>query len=268
MKALHIIFLALTVFLLSSCEEVINIDLNESDPKVVIEAILKDRPTGNQVTISQSGSYFEPGNYPVISNATVRLVDNEGNEEILKESSSEAGTYPILESMAEAGKTYSLEVEVDGEIYKATSEMQQPLAVDSVIFDTRNGPLVQDPAKNRVMIVQLEDPVGEDNFLLFEAEVNGELQPDLFLYDGRPTDGQRASVPFISLFLAKGDSVKLNTYSIEKQSYDYYSTLAGLVGSGFVFSAATPANPETNWSNGALGFFGTLAMSEMEVVVE
>lgn len=267
MKKLHIIILSILVILLSSCEEVIDIDLNESDPKVVIEAILKDRANGNQVSLSKSGSYFNPGTYPTISGASIRLIDDEGNSEVLQESAANPGTYPIVETVAQAGKTYRLEVEAEGQVFEAQSTMQAPLGVDSIVFEVRNGPLVEDPERNRVPIVRLKDPAGEDNFLLFEVVVNGELQPDLFLYDGRPTDGMSASVPFITLTLGRGDSLKVYAYAIDRDAFVYYSTLATLVGTGLQFNSTTPANPETNWSNGALGFFGTLAVSELEVVV-
>lgn len=267
MKIFHIISLSILAYFLSSCEEVITIDLNESEPVIVIEALLKDVPTGNQVIISQTGSYFEPGNYPSISGATIRLSDNEGNIEILQESPTQAGTYPILETKAEAGRTYQLEIEAEGQLFEAQSIMQKPFEIDSIFFETRNGPMVVDPNKTQVPIIRLQDPVGEDNFFLFEAVVNGELQPDLFLYDGRPTDGISATVSFITLSLGSGDSLQVNTYAIDQEAYEYYNTLASLVGGGFLANSATPANPTSNWSNGALGFFGTLAVSETELIV-
>ena len=253
-------------YVFTSCDEVIEVDLNESDPKVVIEAILKDQSGGNQVIISQTGSYFDPGTYPPVEGAMVKLIDQEGNEEILTES--EPGTYPIIETQAKAGMTYRLEVTSEGEEYVAQSSMQTPFQIDSINFQVRNTPFGGGGEDDYAAIVFLTDEAGVDIFLLFDAVVNGEVQPDLFLYDGRQTDGEESRVPFFTLELKKGDQIKVNTYAIDQETYDYYNTLVDLVSGGFGGTATTPANPNSNWSNDALGFFGTLAVSELEAVVE
>ncbi|MCI4671459.1 MAG: DUF4249 domain-containing protein [Bacteroidia bacterium] len=266
MKRFQIIGLGLIALFFVSCEEVIEIDLNESEPAIVIEALLKDVANGNQVIISETGSYFDPGEFPTVSGATVRLIDQEGNEEILQES--EPGTYPIVETLAQAGETYTLKVEAENQVFEANSVMQVPFAIDSLEFQERNGPFGVGADDGQLIVIRFEDPVGDDNFLLFEAEINGELQSDLALYDGRQTDGLSARVPFFTLSVESGDSVKLFTYAIDQETYDYYNALVELVGTGFGGgNSATPANPESNWSNGALGFFGTLAVSELEIVV-
>jgi len=264
MKYLHIPILALILILLSSCEEVIDIDLNDSSPQIVIEAVIRDRPQGNVVLISQTTSYFEAEEKLPVSGAQVILRDEEGKEEVLTEI--EPGFYPILNTQAKAGETYSLEVSYEGETYLANSTMLSPLPLDSVSFQERSGPLViQEDAL--IAIVHLKDPPGEVDYILFETLINGELQPNLFLYNGRNSDGAHARVPFIGLEISQGDQVKINSYVIDETTFEYYNTLVELVGSGG-FNSTSPANPNSNWSNGALGYFGALAMSELEATAQ
>ena len=54
--------------------------------------------------------------------------------------------------------------------------------------------------------------------------------------------------------------------SIDKSTYDYYRTLADLLYTN-PFFGSTPANPNTNLSNGALGYFGSYSSSFKTLVV-
>jgi hypothetical protein len=82
-KVLSTLFITSLILLSYSCEEVINVDLNSADPKIVIEGTITDQPGPYTVSITKTTDYYNPSSYPAVSGAQVRLVDDLGFSEQL-----------------------------------------------------------------------------------------------------------------------------------------------------------------------------------------
>ena len=67
-----------------------------------------------------------------------------------------------------------------------------------------------------------------------------------------------------SVHIKSGDSVSLNMYSIDANVYHYLSEMLQISNSA---ESVTPANPDTNFSNGALGFFSAHTVVSKQAVV-
>ena len=76
MRKLSIIFLG---FLLFSCEQVIQVDLNSSNPAIVIEANISSSPRETLVSITESTDFYNPNTYNAVSGADISVSDNQGN---------------------------------------------------------------------------------------------------------------------------------------------------------------------------------------------
>ena len=75
---------------LTGCQKVVSIDLNNANPRLVIEGIVTDQPGQYSVKLSMSGDYFAPSIYfPPVSNALIVLADNFGQTDTLKETPAE-----------------------------------------------------------------------------------------------------------------------------------------------------------------------------------
>ena len=61
------------------------------------------------------------------------------------------------------------------------------------------------------------------------------------------------------------DTVVVELQTLDKSTYDYYLTLNSLAGG--LFGASNPANPKTNLSNDALGYFGAYTVSRDTIVI-
>src|SRR5690554_1931882 len=107
------------VVALASCEEVIDLDLGNAEPRIVIEGTLTTDPGPYQVKITQSVDYGELNEFPAISGAAVTITDKEGRSEVLEEVGE--GVYLIQDFQGEKGKSYNLEVQYEGETYQAAS---------------------------------------------------------------------------------------------------------------------------------------------------
>jgi hypothetical protein len=136
-RVAHGAVLVLVAGALSSCEQVIEVDLNQAGPQVVIEGIVTDRPGPYTVALSRSGNYFEQSlSFPVVTNAVVIIWDDLGNRDTLREG--DPGIYrssSVLRGVS--GRTYSLRVETGGNGYDAVSTMPQRVAIDSLFAAVR-----------------------------------------------------------------------------------------------------------------------------------
>ncbi len=55
-------------------------------------------------------------------------------------------------------------------------------------------------------------------------------------------------------------------YLLDSQTYEFYRTLEDLLHTNPIFGS-TPANPNNNISNGALGYFGACAVSTKFLII-
>ncbi len=70
----------------------------------------------------------------------------------------------------------------------------------------------------------------------------------------------------IPIRLHQNDTVLLKMYCVDKNIYNYFFTLAAVTGNNN-FRSASPANPNSNISNGALGYFSAHTISQKKIVV-
>ena len=55
-----ILIMFLSLFFLG-CEEIIEVELENSEPQIVIEAVVSDNPQNNRVIITKSTDFYSPG---------------------------------------------------------------------------------------------------------------------------------------------------------------------------------------------------------------
>lgn len=244
---------------LSSCQKVIEIDLNSSDPKIVIEGNISDQPGPHTVTITRSVNFSQTNSFPAVSGATVVLSDNLGNSETLTETS--PGVYQSSVLQGVPGRTYFLNVTAEGKTYSAESTMPQLITLDSLVVESASG----FGGGTVYIIPQWQDPGGQGNYYRCIEYVNNERIAGSFLFDDAFADGLVNGQPLLDFVtvLESGDTVDVDMQCIDKATYLYfYSMLQTTNG-----QTAAPANPVTNLSNGALGYFSAHAMTRKRVVI-
>ncbi|MGD0755807.1 MAG: DUF4249 domain-containing protein [Bacteroidales bacterium] len=264
---LHFLLASVTIAALSGCEKVINIDLNEAAPHIVIEGLVTDGPGPYAITISKSGSYFNQPVLPPVSGAIVIITDNTGIIDSVKEST--PGIYLTSITLGIPGLTYTLKVISEGQEYDGTSTIHSHVKIDSLtlVKNTSSGFGPDEDTQKRSNIeihCFFKDPP-EKNFYRIRAIKNDSINTQNYrLYDDQYTNGEEIELRVANA--SAGDTFKIELMSLDQATYGYYRTLSDLLHTNPIFGS-TPANPNTNLSNGALGYFGACAVSFNTIIV-
>lgn len=281
------------LFILIACEKSVRFDLEQQEPKLVVEATIEagEPPL---VFLSRSLAFFSEINPEILTGSFVRnarvIISNGSLSHQLKEYTlpTAAGTiyyYSIdSSSMATAfvgaeGTSYQLEIEVEGNRYTAgTSIPVHVKTIDSVWWK----PSLNNEDTNKVvMMARVTDPPGFGNYIRFFNSTNGgPFYPGLnSVFDDQIVDGatydvevekginRNEEIDFETYsFFDRGDTVILKFTNIDKACFDFWRTMEynyGSIGSPF----ANPTRVLSNISNGGLGYFGGYSVEYDTLVI-
>jgi hypothetical protein len=251
--------------LLTACEKVIDVELKSTDPKLVIEATLEKNQLAT-VRVSKSVQYDETNTFPPITDAVIILTDDTGAIDTLRATTT-AGTYTGRTITGQPGRRYTLRVARGGNIYTSTTTMPTPIVLDSLRIEE----LTFGGDKRLLVVPLFQDPRGVRNYYRCKQVRNKRPNPKIFLIDDEFTDGLRNQRTLFSPggadttdddLLISGDSVYVELQSIDPTSYEYLRTLNQTLESDPLFST-TPANPMSNFSGGALGYFNVYSQTKL-----
>ena len=260
-KKYHALLLAFIVVFLG-CKKVIPVDLKSSEPKIVITGEITNQAGPYKVIISKSVDFDSLNVFPAISGALVILNGN-GVTDTLKETPS--GTYSSRRIQGKPGMSYELYVQIENRVFTATSVMPQPVRLDSIGFlSGRNN--------NIFPVAYFKDPGGIPNFYQFIEYANGKKFNNgrgNSVFDDRLSDGRYISRLLYddSTDLKSGVTLTVQMNCVDQPVYNYLSQLLQISGGGSGFSSPTPANPTSNISGGALGYFSAHTVSSKHVIV-
>jgi hypothetical protein len=266
---LFIILIAVACCLMS-CQEVVSINLNQNSLNIVIEGVVQDHPGPYSVLLSMTGDYFTPSLYfPPVSNALIIMSDEMGHRDTLKEVAN--GTYQTSTVQGVPGKSYQLSVVVQGKEYDATSSMPQKVFIDSLYDVPRQG---FDGDKGYDIYVVFRDPPELGNYYRVNAKSSALIPADSIdgrryrLYTDKLTNGNEMAVRIrAGRNVNPGDTITIDLLSIDKATYDYFHTLSDILTSDQSPTSLAPANPTTNISGSALGYFAAYAVDSKQIVV-
>jgi len=241
------------VICLYSCKKVLHLKLDDAGPHIVILGEVTDVAGPYTVNINRSVSFDAENSFPAVSGAAVRISDSEGNTDSLIETS--PGVYTTTVLQGRPGSTYTMFVKVQDTLYTAVSTMPFPVPFDSITFRNQGA-----FSKDQITAVpNFQDPAGVNNYYLFYEYLNGkQITKDLWAFDDRLSDGRYITrgLRNDSSYLSIGDSLEIRMYCTDRPVFDYFNQLQESGGGGGAFNTtASPANPASNISNGALGYF-------------
>lgn len=264
MKKRNIFIAVLAAAALYSCKKIVALNLNDAPPQIVIQGEVTDSAGPYTVYINKSVDFYADNTFPALSGAIVKITDNTGVSDSLTETAPGVYATHILQGVP--GNTYTLSVLAQNASYTSSSTMPLPVPLDSVTFKTTGG----FGQKNISAVVNFQDPAGIKNYYQFVEFINGvQFNKEIFVFDDRLSDGRYISSTLRtdSSYLNAGDMLQVNMYCIDEPVYNYFFQLAQSSGVGAFNSSASPANPSSNISNGALGYFSAHTTQSKTVIV-
>ncbi len=246
---LSIVFLSL----FSACTQKVDLELGDTQTRVVIEGVLVTEVDSSYVRLSKTQDYFNPVAPVYISDGTVEISSAQGtvmfnyvDEGIYK---APAGYIP------DTSMVYTMKVVVEGKEYTATATLYPMFELDPVLqFDYRpaSGFIDEGYAVTYYSIDRREDEI----FTRFNFGQNDTLFDQQILFTN--TDVRKfESVPFeLPFYRAQsGDSVMLEFRSLDVPIATYFNALSNLSSGAPGPFQTPPANPPTNIAGGAVGYF-------------
>lgn len=270
MNPLNTIKTTLAIFglslLLASCEDIIEVELDSIPPRMVIEGIINDQDPMVQINLSTTSDYFKPGENPPVSEAIVSITDENGITTVFKETA--PGIFLTTSFLGSANTTYTLEVLKGEEYYEAVCTMPERVDIDSLSSEA--APAYMDFEENAFQIsCYLQDPDGIDNYYRMKAYVIGDESSgddSKVVFNDDFVDGNLITMTWDLEGFFPQDTVVVELQTLDLATYDYYRTLFSILEGGL--GNPNPANPETNLSNNALGYFGACTISMDTIVIQ
>lgn len=261
----YLIYCISILTVLASCTKVIDVDLNEADPKFVLEANYTAEDSTVRVKLSMTTSYFDNAPQTTVDNLVVIITDHLGNPTTVPFIGN--GAYELTNYIPIFDTDYTMTVQHNGTTYTAVCRMNPPVQLLPIEYEYYPAFFGLDPGY--LTYLRFNDPAGIQNQYIITMSLNHVEETnltDLFLQSDDLSDGNLVERPlFREEFFQLGDTVGLELRSVDKSVYDYFSEILSIAGGQ---SSAAPANPKSNWDNKGLGYFSAYSNSRIEVVIE
>jgi len=261
----NIFYFPILILLIStSCEKVIDLPVNDVEPKMVIEAKYDAVKEEVLVKLSKSINVFSADEFPNLTGALIEISDANGIATSLIDQ--EDGFYLLENYSPIYNSEYQIKIQFEGETYEASDMLVPVVALDSLTAELQPESLFSDGGY--VVFMNATDPAGP-NFYRAIRKVNGEYRRDLddqFLFDDSFSEGNTQSVPLFSEEYKIDDTIVVELISYSEKSFTYYEELLDIAAGSEV--SAAPANPVSNWSQEALGHFSVFGYDTKTIIVK
>ena len=245
------LIIALAGFLNMACEDIIDVKLDNAQPVLVIEGNISNATNIQSIKISRTQNIGDASKFIGVPNAAVTVTDSEGRLFKFSQDPQFPGLYLSTGVRPRILLTYNLRVEVDGKAYTSSSTMPAEVNLDSI-------GIITDKffnQENKTIAAVYNDPQGIPNYYRFILYVNKIASKGVFVFSDKFNDGKEITAELRNqeVELKQNDIVKVEMQTIDKNVYKYFEGLDQNESRGG--ASTTPANPVSNISNGALGYF-------------
>ena len=257
---LKTIALILSSILFTSCEDVVDVNLNTAPAKLVVEAsILWEKGTaGNEQTIKLTTTTdFYNTTIPIVSGAIVSITDLDNVTFNFTETPG-TGLYVCTNFIPQIGQTYTLTVLHDSEIYTATEQLIGVPTVDSVEQNNEGGFTGQDIEVKFFF----QDNGAVNNFYLEQYNTSFKILPEYDVVNDEFFQGNQMFGLYSDEDLKANDIINFTLHGISERYYNYMNILLGVAGTNGGSPFQTPPATvrgnvinQTNFDNFALGYF-------------
>lgn len=260
MKKLVFFIAFFTSLFFASCEEVVDVELDTADPKLVIEAAINwekgTKGIDQTIKLTTTTGYFE-NVIPTVSGAIIYIEDSHKERfnfiEIKK-----TGQYVCNNFKPIIDEQYTLTVISRGNRYIGTETLKSVAPITRIEQNNQGG----FTGKDIEIKAFYDDPADTTNYYLYKYLYSNKIKSTFYVDEDKFFNGNE----FFSLSddedLQIGNDIEITHYGISKQYYNYMNILVSIAGSsvGGPFQSP-PATVKgnmvnvTNKDNYPLGYF-------------
>lgn len=265
----NLIYLITLIFIFSSCEDVIELEVPNADARLVIDASLNwlDGTTGANQTIklTLSAPFFNT-QIPPATGANVFVVDQDNNVYNFLDINSN-GTYECFNFYPQLNQEYILSVTYNNETYVGSETMTSVTPID-FIEQNNDGGFTGDEIEIKAFYT---DPEDEDNYYLFEFKEEFETNPYLEVYDDEFINGNQIFAYYSNEDTETGNELYIRNYGVSEQFYEFMFLLLQQTSEGgggpFEVQPATVRGNCINLTNPENFPFGYFRVSQATEVI-
>ncbi|TAE41578.1 MAG: DUF4249 domain-containing protein [Runella slithyformis] len=287
-----IIILALAVGFLSSCEDVVPIDVTPGPTQLVIDGWLTDQPGPQQIKLTNSAAYFENSPAKPVLGATVTVADEKGRIFEFKDLKNN-GVYvwnpaSVRDTLARRGLRYGLQIKTGTEEYVAQTAFNRVPKIDSITYFSEKPAVAPQKGPKEGFRAEFwsRDPTGRGDCYWIKAFKNNKYfnrtENIAVAYDGAFSQGSASDGLIFILPIrrsinpelwAEKDTVRVELHAVPLEAYYFLQQVQQEGGNQGLF-ATPPANILTNVLNRdakgrkALGFFGASSVSSFTTIID
>ncbi|MBR9859912.1 DUF4249 domain-containing protein [bacterium] len=283
---LNKIILVLTAFIaLTACEQLVQIDLPQGAQTIAVDAEISTDLRPWKVFITNTQAYYNQDTVAGVEDAIVVISDDDGNVDTLEHV--ENGEYRTINSrQCVPGRTYTLDIQHNNTLFSASELCRFQYDIDTFLsfFIPETNGFIQkgyyvfevaneyEPDGDYYLWKIYRNDTMLDGFgLILDEDQNREVS--FFNLNIDPNDIEKSiredSIsprPFPFNFKL-GDTVEIEQFCINKKYYEFLIELQNQQNrSGTPFDPP-PANPKSNISNGAFGYFSVVNIKRASTII-
>lgn len=248
-----IIFLLGVYFLATSCEKVINLDIKTTDPLPVFESYIEN-DSFCYAKVTWTTPHHDNAAPSPVTTALITITDQLAQQETLVHQGN--GIYKGNSLKGKINNSYTLSATINNQTFTAKSTMPALVSIDTIIAAKISTPFQGNSDGGRRIFVHYTDPVDQKNY--YGLRVTFTYSPEDHSTYHHSSDalsnGKMARFTIAEQEFWSGSTVNVEFINIDQATHLYFKTIQNAsLNAGFIRS--TPANPTTNFSKGALGYF-------------
>lgn len=267
MKRVAYIFILCSLFY--TCEDVIEVNLNEVEPRLVVEASINwfKNTAGNEqsIKLSLSAPFFDASTPPA-NGALIQISDTNNNTFNFIEEN-DTGIYKNNDFIPVINEAYTLVINYNEEIYKATETLKSVVPIEFVEQNNEGG----FTGEEIELKAYFTDPADIDNYYLFEYTSDIPVVPTLDVAEDEFIDGNQIFGFYTEEDLESGDQVTIRLFGVSRQFYEFMFILlqqgSDEGGGPFETQPATVRGNCINTTNPDNFPFGYFRLSEVDELI-
>jgi Domain of unknown function (DUF4249) len=216
LKKITYLFICL---LAMGCEDVIQVEVPNAPPKLVIEASINwfKGTNGNfqKIKLSLSAPYFDTITKPA-NNAQITITNTSNNTFLFTEDQ-DTGIYTTNNFIPKLNDTYTLNIVYENETYTGTETLKPVTQINRVEQENDKG----FSGNETELKAYYTDPENEENYYFFEFINNESSVVDLEAYEDEFTNGNEIFGFYSKEGLNVGDEIVIRNYGVSERFFQF-----------------------------------------------